>query len=94
MDTGKSVIAILTNCQGPIDCYESCLAKEGVFGLYKGFGALILQYAAHIAVVYFTRFLLTELTTRIHGPSKRRSVSNSPPVIPNMATSGNAYLLP
>lgn len=85
---------ILTNYQGPLDCYESCLSKEGVLGLYKGFGALILQYTAHVAVVYLTRLLLTELTMRLRGPPKSRHVNNSPPVIPNIATPGNAYLLP
>ncbi|KAF5281097.1 hypothetical protein FQA39_LY17890 [Lamprigera yunnana] len=67
LDTGKSVLAILTNYSSPLDCYETCMRTEGVLGLYKGFGALVLQYAAHIFVVRFTKFLLTEITILYKG---------------------------
>lgn len=89
-------MAILTNYEGPLDCYESCLANEGPLGLYKGFGALILQYAAHICVVYVTRLLLTELTMRLRSsaPKPKPPLHNSPPVIQNLAGPGDAYLLP
>lgn len=92
MDTGRSVIAILTNYRGATDCYESCVQNEGVLGLYKGFGALILQYAAHVALIRITRYLLTEITLLLHKPPKKDS--NSPPAISNMTTPGKAYLLP
>lgn len=96
LDTGTSVLAILTNFEGPLDCYESCLANEGPFGLYKGFGALILQYAAHILVVHTTRLLLTELTMRLRSSASKPKppVHNSPPVIQNLAGPGDSYLLP
>ncbi|XP_022915368.1 mitochondrial outer membrane protein SLC25A46 [Onthophagus taurus] len=93
LDDGSSVLPILTNYHGPVDCYESCLAKEGIFGLYKGFGALILQYAAHIAVIRITRFLLTEITAMMHKPS-RTAGTHSPPVISNTNNTGHTYLLP
>lgn len=92
LDSGKTVIPILTNYRGAIDCYESCLQNEGVFGLYKGFGALILQYAAHVALIKITRYLLTEITLLLHKPPKK--YSSSPPAISDMTTPGKAYLLP
>ncbi|KRT86134.1 mitochondrial carrier protein [Oryctes borbonicus] len=93
LDTGRSVLPILTNYRGPVDCYDSCLKNEGVFGLYKGFGALILQYAAHIAVIRITKFVLTEITFLLHKP-RRVTGNSSPPVIANMTTHGQTYLLP
>lgn len=93
LDTGRSVLPILTNFHGPIDCYESCIKNEGFFGLYKGFGALILQYAAHVAVIRITRFILTEATILLHKPP-RPVTSSSPPAVSSMATSGQSYLLP
>lgn len=99
LDTGRSVLPILTDYRGPVDCYESCLKNEGFFGLYKGFGALILQYAAHIAVIRITRFVLTEITgsgllQRPSRPSIRQPASNSPPVISAITPSPHSYLLP
>lgn len=79
LDSGRSVIPILTNYNSPTDCFESCLSTEGVFGLYKGFGALLLQYAAHIFVVQVTKFILTEVTAIYRGrrlPSLPAKVQN------------------
>lgn len=72
------------------------MANEGLLGLYKGFGALILQYAAHIFVVHMTRLVLTEVTMRLRSSSSKPKppIHNSPPVIQNLAGPGDAYLLP
>lgn len=94
LDTGCSVLSILTNYHGSVDCYETCLKKEGFFGLYKGFGALILQYAAHILVIRITRFVLTEITALLHKPPQPARSTNSPPVVSNMTSPGQTYLLP
>lgn len=82
----------MTNYCGAVDCYESCAQKEGAFGLYKGFGALILQFAAHVALIRITRYLLTEITLLLHKPPIKDN--NSPPAISNMTTPGQTYLLP
>ncbi|KAJ8876409.1 hypothetical protein PR048_020854 [Dryococelus australis] len=78
LDTGYEVTPILTSYQGAWDCYETTLSEEGVAGLYRGFGALMLQLAAHVAVLRMTKFVLTELsnlmstnakpTTSVHNP--------------------------
>ncbi|KAF2884849.1 hypothetical protein ILUMI_21326 [Ignelater luminosus] len=94
LDTGKSVLPILTNYHGPIDCYESCLSSEGVFGLYKGFGALLLQYSAHVVVIRITRFVLTEITGVLYR-SRKTPTTSSPSLtqaIPSVPS--QTYLLP
>lgn len=36
LDSGYSVVPILTSYEGAADCYRSTIAAEGVSGLYKG----------------------------------------------------------
>lgn len=43
LDTGVSVMPILTGYVGPVDCFATTVAQEGQLGLFKGFGALLLQ---------------------------------------------------
>ncbi|KAF5281456.1 hypothetical protein FQR65_LT14690 [Abscondita terminalis] len=90
LETGKSVFAILTDYRGSVDCYETCLRTEGVFGLYKGFGALILQYVAHIFVVRVTKFLLTEISMMYRG---RKPTTNMSPLLQNQLST-TSYLIP
>lgn len=63
LDSGFSVIPILTSYEGPSDCFDSTARQEGTVGFYKGFGALLLQYAAHVAVVRLTKLFLTEISS-------------------------------
>lgn len=61
LDSGYSVVPILTNYEGAADCYRSTIASEGVSGLYKGFGAMVLQFAAHYAVIKITKWIVTQV---------------------------------
>lgn len=61
LDSGYSVVPILTNYEGASDCYRSTIATEGVSGLYKGFGAMVLQFAAHYAVIKITKWIVTQV---------------------------------
>lgn len=70
LDSGYTVIPILTNYEGFVDCYRSTVSTEGVAGLYKGFGALILQFVAHVAVIKIGRWMIQRVT---------EVVSNKPP---------------
>lgn len=97
LDNGSSVLAVLTNYSGATDCYEQCLASEGVFGLYKGFGALLVQYALHIGLVKFTRFFFTEIGSMISKPKTSPPSAiqdSSPPALANLSTVSKSYLLP
>ncbi|KAK6174511.1 hypothetical protein SNE40_017774 [Patella caerulea] len=62
MDTGCGVIPINTGYEGFIDCFRSIILEEGLPGLYRGFGALVLQYAIHAAILRTARFLFVKLT--------------------------------
>ncbi|XP_056641486.1 mitochondrial outer membrane protein SLC25A46-like [Diorhabda sublineata] len=97
LDTGRSVLPILTNYSGALDCYESCLLNEGVCGLYKGFGALVLQYSAHIALLKMSHWILTHVGNLVSPNPKKKPdvpVKVSPPAISNLTTSRRSYLLP
>lgn len=62
MDSGTSVIPILTGYEGFMDCYVTTVTKEGVGGLYKGFGALALQLAVHIAIIKLSTWIASEIS--------------------------------
>ncbi|KAL7305454.1 hypothetical protein TKK_0002195 [Trichogramma kaykai] len=79
LDTGCSVIALGTAYSGAVDCYKSILSTEGPFGFYKGFGALIMQFAVHIMVLKATKWVLTELGPILRPAPKPKSVKQPPP---------------
>ncbi|XP_019753590.1 mitochondrial outer membrane protein SLC25A46 isoform X2 [Dendroctonus ponderosae] len=93
---GRSVLPILTNYSGALDCYSKCILTEGTTGLYKGFGALILQYVAHIALIKISRFVLTEVGALLKKPEPKlpNPVDDSPPAISNVTNPPKSYLLP
>ncbi|XP_044736429.1 solute carrier family 25 member 46-like [Chrysoperla carnea] len=95
LDTGYSVLPILTNYEGAGDCYEKAVSTEGIFGLYKGFGALLFQFAAHIAVIRLTKLILTELSELFKSTPK---VEQKPPFVvepyPNPYASNESYFIP
>ncbi|XP_077298606.1 mitochondrial outer membrane protein SLC25A46-like isoform X2 [Arctopsyche grandis] len=62
LDTGHSVLPVLTGYEGFLDCYQTIMSQEGFLGLYKGLGALALQFAVHIAVIKVTRWLIAEIS--------------------------------
>lgn len=62
LDSGIQVVPILTNYEGAIDCYVSTVQSEGFGGLYKGFGAMILQFAAHLAVIKISKWIINQIS--------------------------------
>lgn len=65
LDTGRSVTPLLTGYNSAVDCYRTIISTEGPLGLYKGFGALILQFTMHFMVLRATKWILTELGTML-----------------------------
>uniref|UniRef100_A0A0B7B7T2 Solute carrier family 25 member 46 n=1 Tax=Arion vulgaris TaxID=1028688 RepID=A0A0B7B7T2_9EUPU len=61
-DTGLGVIPINTRYEGFLDCFKCIVKEEGLQGLYKGFGALILQYAIHAAILRLVKFMFEKLS--------------------------------
>ncbi|XP_030381305.1 solute carrier family 25 member 46 [Scaptodrosophila lebanonensis] len=70
LDNGYAVVPILTNYQGAIDCYRTTIISEGFAGLYKGFGAMVLQFAAHVAVIKLAKWIVGQI---------QEVISNRPP---------------
>lgn len=62
LDSGFTVVPILTSYEGAMDCYKTTIASEGFSGLYKGFGAMILQFVAHVAVIKLTKWIVTQIS--------------------------------
>ncbi|XP_055843399.1 mitochondrial outer membrane protein SLC25A46-like [Episyrphus balteatus] len=99
LDSGYSVVAILTNYQGARDCYRTTIATEGISGLYKGFGAIVLQFAAHIAVIKITKWVVGQITEVISSkpPAKvvqyynldRAAASSSTTISRSLSSSSN-----
>jgi len=84
-DTGLEVLPIITRYDGTFDCYATIVSEEGFAGLYKGFGALVLQYALHVAVLKITRIgfdLMAPGGTMRVPPVSQRSGQYNPPVRP------------
>jgi len=73
-DTGLEVLPIITRYDGAFDCYKTIVSEEGFAGLYKGFGALVLQYALHVAVLKITRIGFDLMAPRQVPAAPQRAV--------------------
>jgi solute carrier family 25 protein 46 len=77
LDTGRSVTAMLTDYSGFIHCYQSIVSTEGVLGFYKGFGALIIQFAIQAVVLKTSKWMFTEIRTMLRRKKKSAKNLNS-----------------
>lgn len=99
LDTGYSVLPILTSYQGAVDCFHTIVAEEGRAGLYKGFGALVLQFIAHAAVIRITKSIISHVTSLLRSPPPSKvppklSVSFPTPAPANEQPSSDFYTQP
>jgi solute carrier family 25 protein 46 len=62
LDCGIEVTPIITSYGGLIDCIRTTVEEEGVSGLYKGFGALIMQYGLQILIIRTVKIILEQTT--------------------------------
>lgn len=62
-DSGLDVIPINSSYKGVIDCFREIIFEEGFSGLYKGFGALLLQYLIHAAILRLAKFLFHKFSS-------------------------------
>eukprot|EP00088_Acartia_fossae_P052475 TRINITY_DN5929_c0_g1_i1.p1 TRINITY_DN5929_c0_g1~~TRINITY_DN5929_c0_g1_i1.p1 ORF type:complete len:509 (+),score=82.76 TRINITY_DN5929_c0_g1_i1:82-1608(+) len=63
LDSGKEVIPILTRYEGVVDCFTTVVREEGVRGLFKGYGGVMLQYALHFLVIKFSSKVISQIVT-------------------------------
>ena len=57
------VTPILSRYEGLGDCFTTILQEEGFSGLFKGFGAVMLQYAVHFLIIKFSSKLISQVVT-------------------------------
>lgn len=70
IDTGKEVVPIITRYEGFFDCFHSIVSEEGFSGLFKGLGALMLQYAVQIAILRFSFVSIKEILKIVNYQSE------------------------
>lgn len=72
---------VSTRYDGLLDCIRNIYKDEGISGFYKGFGALVLQYAIYFLVLRMLRLLFEQLEDTM---KKREQVR--PPALPSDPT--------
>ncbi|GIX82055.1 solute carrier family 25 member 46 [Caerostris extrusa] len=70
LDFGTSVLPVISTYEGVVDCFHTIVAEEGASGLYKGFGGLILEYAAQALILKVAQIVFHEIES-IVGPAKK-----------------------
>ncbi|KAL3313343.1 hypothetical protein Ciccas_008059 [Cichlidogyrus casuarinus] len=62
LDNGESIVPVMTAYSGMGDIWqESLRSATGLLGLYRGFGALILQYSMHLGFLYGIRYIYEQI---------------------------------
>ncbi|CAL8127411.1 unnamed protein product [Orchesella dallaii] len=79
LDTGFEVTPILTSYGGVLDCLRTTIDEEGFSGLYKGFGALILQYGVQMLLIRAVKVVLEN--TPLGGGSNSGSQEKYSPYV-------------
>ncbi|NXB17340.1 S2546 protein, partial [Rhagologus leucostigma] len=64
-DLGYEVLPINTQYEGMKDCINTIKREEGMQGFYKGFGAVIVQYTLHMAVLQLTKIIYSTLLQNV-----------------------------
>jgi len=85
LENGVEVTPILTSYAGVMDCVRTTVEEEGMSGLYKGFGALILQYGVQILIIRTMKIVLENNPFGIGGTggttSSNQSDRSTPPLV-------------
>jgi len=63
LDSGTEVLPILTRYEGVMDCFDTVVQEEGLSGLFKGFGAVLVQYAVHFFILKCSTRITSHITT-------------------------------
>ncbi|XP_053557513.1 mitochondrial outer membrane protein SLC25A46 [Bombina bombina] len=64
-DLGHEVVPINTQYEGMKDCINTIKLEEGTLGFYKGFGAVVVQYALHAAVLQITKIIYSSILQNV-----------------------------
>ncbi|CAG5132864.1 unnamed protein product [Candidula unifasciata] len=75
-DTGLGVVPINTRYEGFFDCFTCIVKEDGLQGLYRGFGALLLQYAIHALILRLVKFMFEKLSQEFDLRQKQQKASS------------------
>ncbi|KAG9511210.1 Solute carrier family 25 member 46-B [Fragariocoptes setiger] len=85
-DETTVVLPIITNYDGLTDCYQSIVKQEGTLGLYKGLGALFLQFGVRYVIIrtahYIMRRVMYSRNKTDGGGGINTRISSTPNVMP------------
>ncbi|RXG73112.1 Solute carrier family 25 member 46 [Armadillidium vulgare] len=85
LDAGYEVKPILTRYEGFFDCLSTTVKEEGVLGLFKGYGALCIQYAMYGTVLKFAHIIIRDVSLFLSPPvPKPISQSHVAPLTPGV----------
>jgi len=70
LDNGSSVVPILTRYEGVADCFSTILQEEGFTGLFKGFGAMVLQFGVHFLIIKFSSQMISQVVQLVSSPPR------------------------
>ncbi|GIY46428.1 hypothetical protein CDAR_585891 [Caerostris darwini] len=70
LDFGTSVLPVISTYEGVVDCFHTIVTEEGASGLYKGFGGLILEYAAQALILKVAQIVFHEIESIVR-PAKK-----------------------
>ena len=108
LDTGREVLPILTRYEGVADCFSTILQEEGFSGLFKGVGAMMLQYGVHFLIIKFSSKVISELVQLVSSPrlpfpdpgaqllpaAPSQGLHTTPSQGPHLAPSQSPHVLP
>lgn len=78
LDSGISVLPVISKYEGVADCFHTIVAEEGAAGLYKGFGALLIEYALQALILKIAKVTFQEVELLFRSSvSKKSSASSS-----------------
>lgn len=61
LDSGVGVLPVISKYEGVVDCFHTIVSEEGASGLYKGFGALLLDFALQMLIVKVAKVTFQEI---------------------------------
>ncbi|GBN93658.1 Solute carrier family 25 member 46 [Araneus ventricosus] len=70
LDSGTSVLPVISTYEGFVDCFHTIVNEEGASGLYKGFGALLLEYAMQALLLKAAQVAFREIES-MFKPAKK-----------------------
>ncbi|EDO33395.1 predicted protein [Nematostella vectensis] len=70
LDNAADVIPLSTNYFSMLDCFRTIYQQEGIFGFYRGFGALLIQCVVYFVILKITKVVYVRLSQDFQGKTE------------------------